>query len=146
MSSFSNISVYAIFNDQNFDDTLTNDIVSFNQLGLVFFSADRPKTWGITVKIQLHSCINRLTNGTATEGPPRNGHQKRPREGEGGLTHCRLNSLPHTIYIYIYIFAKFQGPVVQSIVSLTSSLVVKIVTVLVSIISNSLVFLLKKCE
>ena len=28
-----NISVYAIFNDQNFNDTLTNDIVSFEQLG-----------------------------------------------------------------------------------------------------------------
>ena len=28
-----NISVYAIFNDQNFTDTLTNDIVSFKQLG-----------------------------------------------------------------------------------------------------------------
>ena len=29
-----NISVYAIFNDQNFNDTLPNDIVSFEQLGL----------------------------------------------------------------------------------------------------------------
>ena len=28
-----NISVYAIFDDQNFNDTLTNDIVSFEQLG-----------------------------------------------------------------------------------------------------------------
>ena len=28
-----NISVYAIFNDQNFNDALTNDIVSFEQLG-----------------------------------------------------------------------------------------------------------------
>ena len=27
-----NISIYAIFNDQNFNDTLTNDIVSFEQL------------------------------------------------------------------------------------------------------------------
>ena len=27
-----NISVYAIFNDQSFNDTLTNDIVSFEQL------------------------------------------------------------------------------------------------------------------
>ena len=27
-----NISLYAIFNDQNFNDTLTNDIVSFEQL------------------------------------------------------------------------------------------------------------------
>ena len=37
-------------------------------------------------------------------------------------------------------------PVVQSVVSLTSSLVVKILTVLVSTISNSQVFLLQKCE
>ena len=28
-----NISVYATFNDQSFNDTLTNDIVSFEQLG-----------------------------------------------------------------------------------------------------------------
>ena len=28
-----NISLHAIFNDQNFNDTLTNDIVSFEQLG-----------------------------------------------------------------------------------------------------------------
>ena len=27
-----NISVYAIFNDENFNDTLNNDIVSFEQL------------------------------------------------------------------------------------------------------------------
>ena len=36
------------------------------------------------------------------------------------------------------------GPVVQSIISLMSSLVVKVLTVLVSTISNSQVFLLKK--
>ena len=28
-----NISIYAIFNDQSLNDTLTNDIVSFEQLG-----------------------------------------------------------------------------------------------------------------
>ena len=28
-----NISIYAIFNDQSFNDMLTNDIVSFEQLG-----------------------------------------------------------------------------------------------------------------
>ena len=35
MSSFSakDITVYAIFNNQSFNDTLTNDIVSFEQLG-----------------------------------------------------------------------------------------------------------------
>ena len=41
---------------------------------------------------------------------------------------------------------KVLGPVIQSIVSLTSSLVVKMLAVLVSKISNSQVFLLKKCE
>ena len=30
-----NVSIYAIFNDQSFNDTLTNDIVSFEQLGPV---------------------------------------------------------------------------------------------------------------
>ena len=39
-----------------------------------------------------------------------------------------------------------QGPVVQSFVSLTSLSVVKMLTVLVCTISNSQVFLLKKCE
>ena len=39
MSSYShffskNISVYAIFDDQTFNDTLTNDIISFEQLGI----------------------------------------------------------------------------------------------------------------
>ena len=28
-----NINIYVIFNDQSFNDTLTNDIVSFEQLG-----------------------------------------------------------------------------------------------------------------
>ena len=37
----------------------------------------------------------------------------------------------------------YQGPVVQSVVSLTSSLVVKMLTVLVSAISNSQVFCCK---
>ena len=30
------IGVYATFNDQSFNDTFTNDIVSFEQLGPVF--------------------------------------------------------------------------------------------------------------
>ena len=34
-----NISVYAIFNDQSFNDMLANDIVSFEQLGPGQFSA-----------------------------------------------------------------------------------------------------------
>ena len=37
-----------------------------------------------------------------------------------------------------------QGPVVQSLVTLTSLLVVKMLTVLLSTISNSQVFVLKK--
>ena len=41
---------------------------------------------------------------------------------------------------------KYQGPVVQSLLSFTSSLRVKMLTVLVSTISKSQVFLLKKCE
>ena len=40
----------------------------------------------------------------------------------------------------IYIFDEIKGPVVQSMVSLTSSLVVKILTVLVSKISKSQLF------
>ena len=39
-----------------------------------------------------------------------------------------------------------QVPVVQSVVSLTSSLVVKMLTFLVSTISDSQVFLLKICK
>ena len=34
-----NVSEYAIFNDQGFNDTLTNDIVSFEQLCPVFLAA-----------------------------------------------------------------------------------------------------------
>ena len=33
VASSKNISKYAIFNEQNFNDTLTNDIISFEQLG-----------------------------------------------------------------------------------------------------------------
>ena len=33
-----NISVYAIFNDQSFNDALTIDIVSFDQLGTDFYT------------------------------------------------------------------------------------------------------------
>ena len=58
-----------------------------------------------------------------------------------------MNSYPH--FIGICIINKGdpdQGPVVQNMVGLTSSLVVKMLTVLVSTISNSQLFLLKKCE
>ena len=44
------------------------------------------------------------------------------------------------------IFKNNLGPVVQSVVSLTSSLVVKMLTVLVRKIFDSQVFLLKTCE
>ena len=37
-NSQKNISVHAIFNDQSFNDTLTNDIVSFEQLGPDIYS------------------------------------------------------------------------------------------------------------
>ena len=37
-SKYKNISVYAIFNDYSFNDMLTNDIVSFEQLGPEFFA------------------------------------------------------------------------------------------------------------
>ena len=40
----------------------------------------------------------------------------------------------------------YRAQIVQSVVSLTSSLVVKMLTVLGSTIPNSKVFLLKKCE
>ena len=51
-----------------------------------------------------------------------------------------------SIYLYTNYRAGCLGPVVQNIVSLTSSLVVKMLTVLVSTIPDSQVFLLKKCE
>ena len=54
--------------------------------------------------------------------------------------HVRLYSvwlIPRRLYIH-----KSQGPVVQSIANLTSSLVVKLLIVLVSSMSNSQVFLL----
>ena len=54
-------------------------------------------------------------------------------------------SLPESVLTcFKGVVIKLQGPVVQSIVSLTSSLVVKMLTVLVSTISNSQAFLLKK--
>ena len=61
MSSYShffskNISIYAIFNDQSFNDTLTNDIVSFEQLGpdcfIQIFDTKSQIEWE-TVQIQI---------------------------------------------------------------------------------------------
>ena len=57
--------------------------------------------------------------------------------------HEKLNNINMQLSVKL---TSNQGPVVQSIVSLTSLLVVKMLTVLVSTISNSQVFLLKKCE
>ena len=45
-----------------------------------------------------------------------------------------------------HLLYNFKGPDVRSIVSLTSSLTVKMLTVLVSTISNSQVFLLKNVQ
>ena len=61
---------------------------------------------------------------------------------------CFKSYIPYSILLLpcARSFFKIQGPVVQSIVCLTSSLVVKMLTVLVSTISNSQLFLLKKCE
>ena len=57
------------------------------------------------------------------------------------LTQLLRTKDAHSVYKYLSIRTfVVQGPVVQSIVSLTSSLVVKMLTVLVSTISNSEVF------
>ena len=55
-----NISVYAIFNDQSFNDTLTNGIVSFEQLGPgclanMVFALNRSNS---IIKIQICLCIH----------------------------------------------------------------------------------------
>ena len=50
------------------------------------------------------------------------------------------------LYEQFDLYLKYQGPVVQNIVRLTSSLVAKTLNVLGSTISNSQVFLLNKCE
>ena len=47
---------------------------------------------------------------------------------------------------YWYIKTPYQGPIVQSIVSLTSLLVVKLLTVLLRTISSPQVFFAEKCE
>ena len=57
---------------------------------------------------------------------------------------CPKNWTNRCYNMYMLIFLKLKGPVAESVVSLTSSLVVKMFTVLVSTIPNSQVFLLKK--
>ena len=41
--SSKNISIYAIFNDQSFNDTFTNDIISFEQLGPIVDRTRSPR-------------------------------------------------------------------------------------------------------
>ena len=52
-----NICVYAIFNYQNFNDTLTNDIVSFVQLGPGLWALCQRRT--IRSEYAIHSCCGR---------------------------------------------------------------------------------------
>ena len=58
---------------------------------------------------------------------------------------CHLWSDGLEVYIWLR-FVNILGPVVQNDFSLTKSLRVKMLTALVSTISNSQVFLLKQCE
>ena len=55
-----------------------------------------------------------------------------------------MDSMPINVAIQVWRKDNNQDPVVQSVASLTSSLVVKMLTVLVNTISNSQEFLLKK--
>ena len=43
-----NMSIYAIFDDQRFNDTLTNDIVSFEQMGPDFKEINVMKKPGVS--------------------------------------------------------------------------------------------------
>ena len=75
----------------------------------------------------------------------------RPAKIQIGLTFKRSNQKLHWIvkeakFIHVDNEDSDQGLAVQSTVSLTSSLVVKMSIVLVSTVPNSQVFLLKKCE
>ena len=55
-----------------------------------------------------------------------------------------LRDWRHFLFVsFLVKITKYQGPGVQIFVSLTSSLVVKMLTVLVSTVANSQVFLLK---
>ena len=62
-----------------------------------------------------------------------------------GKSFCRSNVIQDSVFYNTRASIKWdiQGPLVQNIISFTSSLVVKILTVLVSTISNSQIFLLK---
>ena len=51
--SAKNISVYAIFNDQSFNDTLINDIISFEQLGLDVLVLPRNIVLPVFITVQI---------------------------------------------------------------------------------------------
>ena len=89
--------------DLNFNESLTNDVVSFEQLGPAFFllKTGRSRRW---MGYCLHKGNSRLS----------------------------------------YIAVVFLGPVVQSVVSLTSSLRVISLTVLADSIYNILIFFAEK--
>ena len=69
---FKNISIYAIFNDQTFNDTLTNDIVSFEQLGpdlCEMYTSPREIT--LDMKIIAHFMLEVLLTHLSQENPKR---------------------------------------------------------------------------
>ena len=67
---------------------------------------------------------------------------KKPTGGRTSLLHQYAPSKCSDLPVHLTIL----DPVVQSLVSLTSSLVVKMLTVLIRTILNSQVFFLIKCE
>ena len=59
---------------------------------------------------------------------------------------CRLNSLHWVAMESSYGLENDQSPVVQSIISLTSLLMTNLLTVVAKVFSDTLIFLLQKCE
>ena len=60
-----NISVYVIFNYQSFNDTLTNDIVSFEQLGPGFWSLKpRPYSRYSSSYMRVYNCNYSTVNSS----------------------------------------------------------------------------------
>ena len=51
-----NISIYTIFNDQSFNDMLTNDIVSFEQLGPVVYKNVVGTVFTLSIRTPYHTC------------------------------------------------------------------------------------------
>ena len=56
------------------------------------------------------------------------------------------NCKPIELEVLLILGFPYQGPVVQSIVSVTSSLMADSLTVVAKVFSNKLIFLLHKCE